>query len=127
MTNTKKPTKRMHYNELLKIEAVKSNPELVEFINKELALLDKKNASNSAKRTPTQIANDNLKDIIVAYLADGKAVTVSDLIKSVPELDGMSTSKVSALVRQLKEANIVERYEDKRKAYFRLANVEVAE
>lgn len=129
MTNTnRKPTKRMHYNALLEIEAVKANAELVEFIHKEIALLDKKNASNSTKQTPTQKANEGIKAEILAYLVAHKpnGYTIAELIKNVEICNDMSTSKVSALVRQLKDNDgKVERFEDKRKAYFRA--VEVAE
>ena len=126
-TTTKRPTKRTMYNALLAIPEVKGNTELVDFINREIALLDKKNATNSAKQTPTQKANEGIKTEILAYLVEHKPTgyTVSELIKNVEVCNGMSTSKVSALVRQLIDESKVERYEEKRKAYFRA--VEVAE
>ena len=120
MTNTKtKPTKRTHFNALLALEAVQADPALVDFIKNEITLLDKKNASNAKRKNPLQEANEGLKSAIYEYLADGKGYTVSELIKSVGVLEGLSTSKVSALVRQMIDEGKVERYEEKRKAYFK--------
>ena len=120
MTNTKpKTTKRTHYNALLALEAVQADSALVDFIKNEIALLDKKNASNAKRKNPLQEANEGLKSAIYEYLVDGKGYTVSELIKSVGVLEGLSTSKVSALVRQLIDEGKVERYEEKRKAYFK--------
>lgn len=128
MTNTKtKPTKRTHFNALLALEAVQADSALVDFIKNEIALLDKKNASNAKRKNPMQKANEGLKAEILAYLVEHKPTgyTVSELIKNVEVCNGISTSKVSALVRQLIDGNVVERFEEKRKAYFRA--VEVAE
>ena len=48
----------------------------------------------------------------------GKKYTITDLMKEVVELADLSNQRVSALVRQLKEEGLVERTEEKRKAYF---------
>ena len=119
MTKTKKPTKRDNYKALLAIESVAKNPTLVEFINHEIELLDKKNSSEK-KPTAQQTANEGIKQAIVAGMEQGKLYTITDIIKSVPECADLTNQRVSALVRQLKDDNIVERVEEKRKAYFRL-------
>ena len=59
--STKKLTKRDHFNTLLTIEEVKSNPALVDFINNELNLLAKKNSADK-KPTATQTLNEELKN-----------------------------------------------------------------
>lgn len=119
MTNktNKKPTKRDNFNALLSIPAVSANPALVDFINHEIELLDKK---NSAEKKPTaqQTANDSIKSAILNSMEVGKKYTITDLIKSVPECADLTNQRVSALVRQLVEADKVMRTEDKRKAYF---------
>ena len=94
--------------------------ELVEKINNELALLAKKNSSEK-KPTATQVANEGLKDAIVAGMERDRLYTISEVIKEVPACAELSTSKVSALMRQLIDAGKVVRTEDKRKAYFSLA------
>jgi hypothetical protein len=131
MTNTKttKLTKRDHFNTLLSITEVAENPVLVAFIEHELELLDKKNAADR-KPTAVQVANDGLREAILDFMEEGKGYTVSDLIKQVPACADLSQSKVSAILRPLLlvtakgEANpdgVLERYEEKGKAYFKLA------
>lgn len=120
MANVKKMTKRDHYNVLLTLAEVKADPTLVEFINHELELLDKKNASDK-KPTAQQTANDAIKVAILDNMISGKMYTITDIIKSVPECADLTNQRVSALVRQLKDEGKVVRTEDKRKAYFSLA------
>ena len=113
---TKKMTKAQMFQQ------IKSNYALTEdeiaFIDHELALLSKKNSSEK-KPTSTQLANESLKDAILDFMVVGTGYTITDFIKSVPECAELSTPKVSALVKQLKDDGLVDRYEEKRKAYFR--------
>jgi hypothetical protein len=118
MATTRKITKRDHFNALLAIPAVAENEVLVDFINHELELLAKKNTSEK-KPTATQQANEVLKAAILDGMAENTLYTISELIKKIPECEGLSTSKVSAVVRQMKDDGQVERIEDKRKAYFK--------
>ena len=120
MANTKKLTKRDHYNTLLALDEVKSNPKLVEFIEHELELLDRKNSTDK-KPTAQQTANEAIKVAILDNMAEGTKYTITDLIKSVPECADLTNQRVSALVRQLVDDKVVVRTEDKRKAYFSLA------
>jgi predicted RNA-binding protein (virulence factor B family) len=120
MTN-KKPTKRDYYNALLNIDSVKANDNLVNFINHELELLDKKNANKSTKPTAVQVANEGIKETILETLADnGGKMTISEMQKANAELGELSNQRISALVRQLLTEGKVERIEDKRKAYFKV-------
>ena len=120
MANTKKLTKRDHFNTLLALDEVKSNSKLVEFIEHELELLDRKNSTDK-KPTAQQTANEAIKVAILDNMAEGAKYTITDLIKSVPECADLTNQRVSALVRQLVEEKMVVRTEDKRKAYFSLA------
>lgn len=118
-TSTKKITKRDRYNELLAIEAVKNNPDLVDFINNELNLLAKKNSSDK-KPTATQLANEELKTAILAYMKPDEKYTVTDFIKSVPECTDKSNQKISAMMVQLISENKVQKIIEKRVSYFAL-------
>ena len=113
-----KPTKRDHYNALLAIDAVASNPELVAFIENELVLLAKKNERKSSKPSKNQVANANLMDVIYDAMELGSRYTVTEIHKMVPALAEFSGNKVSALVRGLKLDGRVIRTEEKGKAYF---------
>ena len=120
MANSKKLTKAEKYAMLKAIPTVAENSVLVEFIDHELELLAKK---NSAEKKPTaqQTANEGIKSAIVEGMEKGKLYTITDLIKSVPACAELTNQRVSSLVRQLIPDRI-ERVEDKRKAYFKLAD-----
>ena len=119
-TSTKKITKRDRYNELLAIEAVNTNPDLVAFIENELNLLAKKNSADK-KPTATQVANEEIKSAILAYMKPDEKHTVTDFIKSVPECADKSNQKISAKMIQLIEENKVQKIIEKRVSYFALA------
>ena len=118
-TSIKKITKRDRYNELLAIEAVKNNPDLVAFINNELNLLAKKNSADK-KQTATQLANEELKTAILAYMKPDEKYTVTEFIKSVPECADKSNQKISAMMVQLISENKVQKIIEKRVSYFAL-------
>lgn len=118
MTNEKKMTKREKFEMLKALSEVKANPMLTEFIDHELELLAKKNASEK-KPTAQQMANEGLKQTIMDVLTEnGGLMTVTDVQKSCAELAELSNQRISALLRQLKDDKMVDRVEDKRKAYF---------
>ncbi len=125
MANAKKMTKREMF------EQIKANYSLtqaeVDFIDHELELLAKKN-SGEKKPTATQTANVGIKSAILAGMEVGKKYTITDLMKSIPEIAELSNQRVSALVRQLIDSGEVERTEEKRKAYFsKVADLEDVE
>ena len=119
----KKMTKREKFEMLAKIEEVKANPVLVEFIEHELELLAKKNASGEGKLTAVQIANNGIKEEILECMAKepNRLFTISEMMKLFPCCAELSNQRVTALVKQLKEDGKVERLEEKRKAVFRIA------
>ena len=96
-----------------------SGSDMAGFYQHELELLDRKNTVDK-KPTATQVANEGIKTEILDFLTahKGEKFTVSALMKSVPAIADASNQKVSSLVRQMVLDNLVERIEDKRKAYF---------
>ena len=122
-STVKKLTKRDRFEALLKLSEVQADPAMIEFINHEIDLLTRKNAGDK-KPTAKQITNDGYKDIIFAELSANpdKLYTVTELIKNVDGLGDLTNQRVSALLRQMIEANGVEKIVDKRKSYFRLAH-----
>ena len=91
-----------------------------EFVAHELELLSKKNSADK-KPTAQQTANEAVKTAIVNGMEVNRLYTITELIKEIPECAEMTNQRVSALVRQLVDAGLVKRTEDKRKAYFSLA------
>ena len=112
-------TNKMTYVKALEIamKAVEDNKEVTEKLE---ALKESISKKNSAERKPTatQKANEEYKKAILSFMEVGKKYTISELIKEVVELADLSNQRVSALVRQLKDSGLVERTEEKRKAYF---------
>ena len=124
MTNTttsNKMTKAQKFAILAELPEVKSNPMLSEFIAHEVELLSKK---NSAEKKPTaqQTANAGISTAILAGMEHNRLYTVTEIIKEIPACSELTNQRVSALLRQLVEAGKVKRTEDKRKAYFSLAD-----
>lgn len=97
--------------------------EVIEKLTNIKASIDKKNAYKGKKKpTAKQTENEGLKTDILAYLETTDKATITDLIKNVPSLADLSNQKVNAIVRQLKEDNVLKREEIKRKAYFSLVS-----
>ena len=119
MATNKKITKRDRFNPLLSLSEDQANAELVAFIEHEIELLDKKNSSEK-KPTAQQTANESIKAAIVAGMTPNRLYTVSEIQKEISECAELSNQRISALLRQMIGKEIV-RTEDKRKAYFSLA------
>lgn len=95
-----------------KCEGVLTKEEIA-FLVERKDMHSKKNASR--KPTKAQEENEVIKTAILDFMADGVSRTVTDIQKAVG-LD--SNQKTSALVRQLKEADLLVRKEIKGKAWF---------
>ena len=121
MENTKKITKRDNFNKLLTIREVAEDTQLVEFINHELELLDRKSASHSTAKTANQKANEEIKTKIVDALVQLGKSTISELQAGSEEMAEYSNQKLSALLKQLVDNKQVVRTMDKKKAYFEVA------
>ena len=119
----KKITKRENFMKIIEVLEENGRADLVEVINHEIELLDKKRANG--KMTKTQTENIDIKEIILSALADiGEPVTISDLLAKSPELaekTNNSNQKVSALMTQLKNSNQVVRTTNGKKALFTIA------
>lgn len=121
-TSNRKPTKRDNFNALLSIEAVQNDPALVEFIEHEIALLDKKNSAER-KPTPKQVENSGFKADILAWMEPSVDYACADIAKGVPSIvaAGISMNRVTAMLTQLVNSGALVRTEDKRKNYYSLA------
>lgn len=91
------------------------------FIEKRIEATLKKSGS-AKKPTATQVANEGLKSAILEGMVEGTKYSITDMIKSIPALEGLTNQKVSALVRQLVTDKVVVRTEEKGKALFALAD-----
>ena len=117
----KKLTKRDHFNKLLAIDEVARDEKLVKFIEHELELLAKKNASGEGKQTATQIANEEIKNGIVEELenAPERLFTITEMIKEFDCCKPFVNQKISNLANQLVKENRIAKVEEKRKSFFK--------
>ena len=89
-----------------------------DFIQHEIDLLSRKNATGEKKPTAQQKVNETIKEAILEKMELNRLYTITEIQKEVPQCNDLSNQRVSALVRQLKDAELIERVEEKRKAYF---------
>ena len=121
-----KITKRESFKMIIEVLENNDRADLVEVMNHEIELLDKKKASG--KMTKTQTENVGIKEIILQALATAnEPMTITDLLKNNVELydaTAGSNQKVSALMTQLKKENKVIRTTNGKKALFSIAEEE---
>ena len=117
-----KTTKREKYELLKNIPAVAENAMLVEFIDHEIELLNRKNSPNGDKKlTSKQTENEAYKGEILNYMEVGTKYTVSALLDGVPETpEGMTHNRIVALLKQLCDAGAIIRYKEKGNTLFAL-------
>ena len=124
-----KITKRDSFISIIEVLKGAERTDLVEVMEHEIELLDKKKASGNM--TKTQVANEDIKALIVEELARlAKPVSITELISESAEEKkkcGNSNQKVSALMTQLKNAGVVVRTTEGKKALFSVADNEDAE
>lgn len=119
-----KMTKKQKF-EMLK-GLVKDNQMLVEFIDHEIELLEKKKSSGKGKAT--EKTDKEMELVFNALAVEEKAVTVSELIAkngfdelANAETGVVSSQKVSAVLKKLVDGGKVVKFSEKKKTYFRVA------
>jgi predicted transcriptional regulator len=117
--STVKVTKKTRFEEMKAIFEAQGDTVHAEFCQHEIELLNKKNSKTSGKLTKTQKENEAVKAEILEGL-EGK-MTITEMTKRIPAIEGMTNQKVSALVRQLVKEEKVVRTEEKGRAYFEIA------
>ena len=92
--------------------------EALKFIAHEVELLEKKHSNT--KPTKTQIENQEIKNAILEVLRKAeKPLTVTELMGD-DSLENYSNQKLSALIKQLVDTNMVTKTVDKKKSYFEI-------
>lgn len=124
MTNTtpKKKLTKKDYFAILKSAyptTAENYDEVIAFIDKEVALLEKKNGAER-KPTKTQIENESYKKLILEHMTS-KKVTVTDIQKNIEELNDFSNQKVARLVKDLYDAGMICKTVEKGRSYFFVA------
>ena len=92
---------------------------IINRMKKDIEMASKK-SSKTGKLTKTQVENMALKEAMIEAMADKPAMTIDEIKSVCSEASDLSTSKVSALLIQLRESGQVERTYIKKKAYFKV-------
>lgn len=111
-------TKKEYFAELRTIVA--DNQELVDFIDREIELLNRK---SSTKRKPTekQVANESFKNLILETLTEKDTLmSIPELQAAIPTFADFKPQKISALLIALRKEKKVKRIHVKKVAYFTL-------
>ena len=95
--------------------------EVREKVEKMKAQFEKKNSSEK-KPSATQVANDTIREAILAEMEDNRLYTVTEMMKVLPSCADLTNQKVSALIRPLVECGRIDKVVDKRKSFFRKSN-----
>ena len=117
----KKITKREVLTAMLQIKEIQANADFVNYIENELQLLAKK--SENRKSAKTNEENIKLAEVVLEVLKGSEGMTASDIIRTNEELSGLSTPKMTALLKVLMEQGKVVRIEDKKKVLFKAVEV----
>ena len=92
--------------------------DMVDFLNKEIELLAKKNASER-KPDAKKIATDNaLMAEIADVLSDGEKLAIGEIMKRSGVLHDLSNQKMAYLLGQMEKNGEVVKTVEKRKAYY---------
>lgn len=98
----------------LEVEGMTFN--VVEFVDHEIALLNKK---AGAKKKKAEKENEVFDNAIVGTLANsGKKMTVTEIINATEVLNGMSTQKVSPMLTRLVSVGTVNKTTEKGKSLY---------
>ena len=118
---TKKETINLLIDVLMGNKEVEDMQIFIDFLTHERELLEKK--SSNSGQTKIQKENEFVKEKIVNALGViGKFVTITELQEQNEEMANYSNQKLSALLKQLVDSNVVARQVDKKKAYFKLVD-----
>ena len=106
------------YSQALEIAIANVDAEVAEKLTALKAQIEKRHSSSSP--TKTQKANEGVKaEILEALATVSEPITVSELLGILP--NSYTNQKISALLRQLKDAGKVEKVIDKKVSRFILA------
>ena len=115
---TKKETINLLIDVLMGNKEVEDVQIFIDFLTHERELLERK--SSNSGQTKTQKENEILKEKIVKTLKElNKFSTIIEIQENNIELANLSNQKISALLKQLVDTNVIEKVIEKKKAYFK--------
>jgi HSP90 family molecular chaperone len=119
-----KKTQKDFFNEIIEVLNEVGREDLVDFCQDRIEKLSRK--ASSKKPTKTQKENENLKEYVVEVLASLDSPVTTSALASEPRL-GITTQKLTPILKTLVSEGRVTRIEEKGKALFILAQAEDSE
>lgn len=117
MTKNGKTVKRDNINSLLTRTDLTTDERA--YLENELALLDRKNAS--AKASPEEIVLKNSqRTAILDHMTEGTKYSVTEICTNVDACKGLSNSYVTSLLRTLVTDGMVTNVKEKGKSYYQI-------
>ena len=116
----KKMTKKEVFAELKVLAQNANRTDLMDAIDHEIELLDRKNATRTKTESKNQKANKELKEKILLAMKEDTSYRALEIFELVPDFKekGFTNNKANALITQLKNEGLVIRTEEKGVAYF---------
>ena len=112
-----KKTKRELLTEILHLSDVQNNPELANFVQKEIALLNKKTESRSQKSNAEhETIISELKNVLVN--SGNVGLTISEMQNQSELLSTLSNQKISAMLKKLVDNGTAYKTKDKKTTKF---------
>ncbi len=116
----KRITKKDNYMQILDIVSELGREDLVDFVNHEIELLDRRASRNTL--TKTQKENLELVENVYNVLVNiAKPVTIAEIQEADETMQTFSNQKISALLKKLVDAKRVVKVNEKGKSYFSIA------
>ncbi len=119
----KKPTKRQYLHMLREVVENEATPnqELIDFIDHEVEILDRKRSSSSKRNIAKEAEYQELSAIVLKIMADfGSPLKAGDIARD-SRFMGLSGSKATAVLTKLKNEGKVINERVKRDSLYRLA------
>ena len=114
-------TKREMFTAIANVAEVAANEEMVNFLNHEIELLNRK-ASSSRKPTKTQVENESFKTLIVEFLESADAPkSIKELQAEIPEISELTNQRVTHLLTDLVKAEKLTKEYVKKTPYYSIA------
>ena len=98
-------TKKEMFAAIAAVPAVAANEEMVEFLNHEIDLLEKRNANRSSKPTKAQLEKDAQREQIVEFLGENPSATCAQVAEAL----GVTLHSATGLLTTLRKAGTVRR------------------
>ena len=114
-------TKREMFTAIANVAEVAANQEMVDFLNHEIELLNRK-ASSARKPTKNQVENESYKALIVEYLSSADAPkSIKELQADIAEISGLTNQRVTHLLTDLVKAETLTKEYVKKTPYYSIA------